>query len=178
MRHERRVLLHPIDEHESPGVLQLALHGEQIEEPHEVARFQPRAGFRLEGLQIARQHRVDERPIQLDVAVPEQRDQVVLPRALQRVLEVDHHLVPIREHHDVAALVVAVREPARRVGELARDAREMPPQRLQLRFRGSGAARQQPVLDEMLELPVVQVVVERAGPGDASRIRIALRMRA
>src|SRR6267142_6043805 len=93
VRQERRVLLHPVDEHESAGVLQLALHGEQIEEPHEVARFQRLPAFRLEGLQVARQHRVDERPIQLDVAVPQQSDKVVLPRALQRVLEVDHHLL-------------------------------------------------------------------------------------
>src|SRR5882724_4763496 len=49
---ERRVLLHPVDEHESPGVLQLALHCQQIEEPHEVARFQRLPAFRLEGLQV------------------------------------------------------------------------------------------------------------------------------
>src|SRR3984893_1015782 len=52
VRQERRVLLHPIDEHESPGVLQLALHSEQIEEPHEVARIALLIAFLLDGLQI------------------------------------------------------------------------------------------------------------------------------
>src|SRR5207253_2192330 len=42
VRQERRVLLHLIDEDESPRVLQLALHGEQIEEADELLGRQRR----------------------------------------------------------------------------------------------------------------------------------------
>ena len=45
---------------------------------------------------------------------------------IEGVSEIDHHLLAAREHHDVAALVVAVGEAARRHGQLARDAGEVP----------------------------------------------------
>ena len=73
-----RILLHPVDEDEAPGVLELALHGEQVEERDELLAIQAWAAFGLEALQILGQHLVDERAIELDVAVAEERDQVVL----------------------------------------------------------------------------------------------------
>src|SRR5207237_8323740 len=103
-------------------------HREQIEKGDELALIQARRTLPLELAQVSAQHLVDQIARQLDVAVAEERDEIVLTRPLQRVLEIDDHLLARRQDHDVAALVVAVREPARRRGTLLRYSRERGPQ--------------------------------------------------
>ena len=173
VRQERRVLLHPIDEDEPPRVLELALHREQIEEGDELVGVQVRPSLSREGGEIPAQNLLDQGTLQLDIAVAQQRHQIVLPRPLQRVLEIDHHLLPARQHHQIATLVVAVGEAARRLGEHQGDAGELAPKRLQLVVGGQRAAGEQAVLDEVLELPVIEVVVEGAPPGEASLVGMA-----
>ena len=68
---------------------------------------------------------VDEPGVELLVAVGEQRHEVVDARAEQRVLEVDprelERLALPGDHHEVAALVVAVHEAARPAGDAGRE---------------------------------------------------------
>src|SRR5512140_2617356 len=71
---ERGVVLHAIDEDEAPGVLELALDGHAIElvaEPLALCRPEPCARRELV------EARLDERAIELLVAVIEERDQIV-----------------------------------------------------------------------------------------------------
>ena len=84
---ERRVPLHPLDEDEAPGVLQLPLHRHEVElEPQRV----PVGGAEARGVARSRASRSsDELCVERLVAVVEQRDQVVDARAEERVLEVD-----------------------------------------------------------------------------------------
>ena len=67
---------------------------------------------------------VDERSVELLVTVGEQRHQVVDPRPEQRVLKVDPRELDLPvcrgDHHQVAALVIAVDEAARPGGDPGR----------------------------------------------------------
>ena len=132
------------------------------------------AGLLPEGGDVHVEHRVDEVAGQLDVAVAQQRHQVVLARALERVLEVDHHQLAVL-HHEVAALVVAVGEAARGGGQLLGDAAE---RGVELGALGAGghlaAPGLQAPLAEVVQLPVVELFVEGAGEGEAARVGVLL----
>jgi len=67
-----------------------------------------------------------------------------------------------------------VGEPARRGGQLARDAGEGLAQLAQLGVGRLRAAPEEPVFDEMLELPLVEVEVERPAEREAGRVLVAL----
>ena len=156
-------------------VLQLALDGEQVEEPAEPASLRGVARGAPVLLQPAVDHRVDELRRELDVAVAQERDQVVLPRTLEGVLEVDDHQLAVG-HHEVPALVVAVGEAPRRRGQPPRDPGEGPLELRPLRAGGSlPAPRLEAVLAEVVELPGVELLVEGAGEGEATRVGHRLR---
>src|ERR1700748_1191796 len=122
VREEGRVLLHALDEDEAPGVLELALHGDDVElAPEGLAPGDVQAGLGGEVVEAG----VHEGAIDRLVAVVEEGDQVVDARAEEGVLEVDPHelggVARAAAHHEVAALVVAVREAARPGGDAVRE---------------------------------------------------------
>ncbi len=133
----------------------------------------PAGGGQL--LQVAAQHRLHEGCRQLHVAVAEQRHQVVLARAEQGVLEVDHHLLARGEDHQVARLVVAVGEPARLRLQRPGDPVEVPVHHRPLGRGEPGALPGlQPPLQEVHQLPVVEVVARRPRPKATQPCRLAL----
>ena len=67
---------------------------------------------------------VDERSVELLVAIREQRHQIVNPRPEQRILKVDPRKLDVAglrgDHHQVAALIIAMHEAARPIGDPGR----------------------------------------------------------
>ena len=122
------------------------------------------------GREPAIEHALDHRPVELHVGVAQERHEVVLPRRLQRVLEVDdHHVLGL--HHQIPALVVAVGE-ARGLGVQAfGDALEdlVQPGALGGGRQLAGACLEPP-LAEVVQLPVVELDVEGAREGEAARV--------
>ena len=144
------------------------LHGEEVEDGAERRVLEARPARLVEAVQVAPQHGVHEPGLELDVAVAQERHEVVLPRPEERVLEVDHRLLAGGEHHEVARLVVAVGEPLGLGLERPGDGLELAIHHRALRGR---QARLLPGLEqplaEVVQLPEVQVVVEGAAEGDA-----------
>src|SRR6202044_3813092 len=135
---------------ESPRVLQLALHRDVVElAPEESARLgaeSRRAGELVEA-------GVDERAVELLVAVVQERDEVVDAGAKEGVLEIDPADRAVGADHEVSRLVVAVDERARPArdpaGEALRD-------RVEGRPVGGGQgvpACVEPPLAKMIDLP-------------------------
>ena len=171
-RQEPGVAAHAVDEDEAAGVLELPLHGEQVEGGPEGGGVEPGAALRLEPRQVARQHALHQLGRQLHVAVAEQRHQVVLARRQQGVLEVDDGLRATGQDHEVARLVVTVGEPCRLGGQggghVVEGAVHLRP--LGGREGGSLPGLEQP-LPEVIELPPVERPVEAAPEGHAGGVR-------
>ena len=110
---------------------------------------------------------VDERAVELLVAVVQERDQVVDAGAEEGVLEVDPADGAAGADHEIARLVVAVDERARPAGDALREATG---DRVEGRAVGRGErtpARVEPPLAEVIDLPAQEVLVERAARDDA-----------
>src|SRR6266511_3591538 len=143
-REKPRILLHAIDEDETARVLELALNGEEVE------------------------HLAKGTVLELRAA--QERHEVVLARAEERVLELDDALLARRKHHEVARLVVAVGEPLRLGVQRAGDPLELAIHHLPLGGReGPALPRLEQPLAEVVELPEVEVAVERPRERDARR---------
>src|SRR5262249_535368 len=111
-----RIFLHPVDVLEAGCVLELSLNGEQVEEAFERRRRDRLSALPFERGEVPLNHALNESPIELDVAIAEQRPQIVLARAQKRVLKVNHHHLTALEHQ-IAALVIPKRKPARLGGK-------------------------------------------------------------
>src|SRR5262249_5337059 len=154
---ERRVLLHPIDEDEPTCILELALHGDQIELAAQLL------GARLSetrGASVIFEARLHEGTVEDLVAVVEQGHEVVHTRPEERILEVDPAEPPVRPYHEVARLVIPVHEGARpgsnASGEAARDGDES----FGVTPGEDDAPRLECPLPEVFDLPEQQVLVE------------------
>ena len=76
-----------------------------------------------------------------DVAVLQQRHQVVADRAAQRVLEIDDAGIALGDHHEIARVIVAVHEHLRLRQRLARSGTRTPPRAARARAPTASSCR-------------------------------------
>ena len=156
-------MLHPIDEDEPPRVLQLSLHRDVVElAAEELALARLEAGGPGELVEAG----VDERAVELLVAVVQERDEVVDARPEKRVLEVDPADGTAGADHEVSRLVVAMYEAPSPPGDPLHEALGDPVERGPVRGGELAPARVEAPLTEVVDLPAKEVLVEGAAGDD------------
>ena len=165
-RQEVGVLAHAIDEHEAARIFELALDGDRVEAAFE--RFTHRC-IEAAALEVALEHVELKAPLEVDVGVAQERDEIVRRRTDERVLKVDHHQTVVSRPHQVARLKVAMHEAVRQRSKLTGQLIEQAVEHGTV----TGAQRAfhclETPLAKVIELGPEQCGIEAAAIGDARR---------
>ena len=159
---ERRVLLHPVDEDEAPGVLELALHGD-ADRTRDRGRRAPRRRGRAARANSSRRASTKGRSNSGSCRSGARRGRRRAGRGARPGSRSSRAGARSGADHEVARLVVAVDEDARPRRRCAwRAGRRCASNARAVRGESARPARLEPPLAEVIDLPAQELLVERA----------------